>query len=98
MYKAHLISADFEESTMEFEIEHEFTAKKGDYVIMEKSEFESLSEKANGNHDPKDSDIPITKAFERDVFHLINEYVKKGLSKPDLVGNMEYITESCRKS
>lgn len=47
MYKAKLISADFEESTMEFEIQHEFTVKKGEYIIIEKSEFEELSKQAN---------------------------------------------------
>jgi hypothetical protein len=49
MYKAKLISADFEESTMELEIQHEFTAKKGSYIIMEESDFEELSSKANTN-------------------------------------------------
>ena len=47
MYKAKLISADFEESTMEFEIQHEFTAKAGDYVILTKQEYESELNKLN---------------------------------------------------
>jgi hypothetical protein len=41
-YNAKLISADFEESTMEFEIQHEFTVKAGDYVILHKSDYEKL--------------------------------------------------------
>ena len=32
--KGKLFSADFEESTMEFEIEHEFTARAGNYTIL----------------------------------------------------------------
>ncbi len=42
MYKGKLISADFEESTMEFEIAHEFTIKSGEYVILSKEDYESL--------------------------------------------------------
>ena len=41
-YNAKLISADFEESTMEFEIQHEFTVKAGDYVILHKADYEKL--------------------------------------------------------
>lgn len=41
-YNGKLISADFEESTMEFEIQHEFTVKKGDYVILHKSDYDKL--------------------------------------------------------
>ena len=42
MYEGKLISADFEESTMEFEIQHEFTVRAGDYVILTKEEYEKL--------------------------------------------------------
>ena len=41
-YNAKLISADFEESTMEFEIQHEFTVRKGDYVILHKVDYDKL--------------------------------------------------------
>jgi len=41
-YNGKLISADFEESTMEFEIQHEFTVKAGDYVILHKADYEKL--------------------------------------------------------
>lgn len=41
-YNAKLISADLEESTMEFEIQHEFTVKAGDYVILHKVDYEQL--------------------------------------------------------
>jgi hypothetical protein len=41
-YNAKLISADFEESTMEFEIQHEFTVQAGDYVILHKADYEKL--------------------------------------------------------
>ncbi len=36
--------------------------------------------------------------FEIDTFKLINSYMKSGLSKPDLVRKMEYITGSCKMS
>ena len=36
--------------------------------------------------------------FEKEVFALINNYAKQGLTKPDLVAAMEYITESCKMS
>lgn len=42
IYNGKLISADFEESTMEFEIQHEFTVTKGDYVIMHKADYDNL--------------------------------------------------------
>ena len=41
-YNAKLISSDFEESTMEFEIQHEFTVKAGDYVILHKADYDKL--------------------------------------------------------
>lgn len=41
-YFGNLISADFEESTMEFEIETEFTIKKGRYAIVPMVEYEKL--------------------------------------------------------
>jgi len=41
-YNAKLISADFEKSTMEFEIQHEFDVKAGDYVIMQKADYDEL--------------------------------------------------------
>ena len=47
VYNAKLISADFEESTMEFEIQHEFIVRAGDYVILHKSDYENLM---NNNH------------------------------------------------
>lgn len=40
MYKGKLISADFEESTMEFEIEHEFSIKAGQYIIFSVEDYE----------------------------------------------------------
>jgi hypothetical protein len=36
--------------------------------------------------------------FEEDTFKLINAYVNEGLSKPDLVSAMEWITGSCKMS
>jgi hypothetical protein len=36
--------------------------------------------------------------FTDDVFKLINAYAKNGLSKPDLVSAMEWITGSCKMS
>lgn len=36
--------------------------------------------------------------FEEDTFKLINAYVKEGLSKPDLVRKMKWITGSCEMS
>lgn len=42
MYKGKIISADFEEGTMEFEIEHEFTVKAGEYVILTDEEYKNL--------------------------------------------------------
>jgi hypothetical protein len=36
--------------------------------------------------------------FEEDTFKLINAYVDNGLSKPDLVTKMKWITGSCEMS
>lgn len=36
--------------------------------------------------------------FEEDTFNLINAYVNEGLSKPDLVRKMKWITGSCEMS
>ena len=36
--------------------------------------------------------------FEEDIFNLINAYVNEGLSKPDLVRKMKWITGSCEMS
>jgi hypothetical protein len=36
--------------------------------------------------------------FEEDTFKLINVYVNEGLSKPDLVRKMKWITGSCEMS
>ena len=36
--------------------------------------------------------------FIDDIFKLINAYAKNGLSKPDLVLAMEWITGSCKTS
>ena len=36
--------------------------------------------------------------FEEDTFRLINAYVNEGLSKPDLVRKMKWITGSCEMS
>lgn len=36
--------------------------------------------------------------FEGDIFKLINAYVSEGLSKPDLVRKMNWITGSCEIS
>lgn len=33
--------------------------------------------------------------FEEDTFKLINSYVNEGLSKPDLIRKMKWITGSC---
>lgn len=36
--------------------------------------------------------------FTDDMFKLINAYAKNGLSKPDLVSHMEWMTLSCKMS
>lgn len=36
--------------------------------------------------------------FEGDIFKLINAYVNEGLSKPDLVRKMKWVTASCEIS
>ena len=36
--------------------------------------------------------------FEQDLFKLINNYCKNGLSKPDLVRKMEWVTGNCKMS
>ena len=36
--------------------------------------------------------------FTNDMFKLINAYAKNGLSKPDLVSAMEWMTGSCKMS
>ena len=36
--------------------------------------------------------------FTDDIFKLINSYAKNGLSKPDLVSAMEWMTGSCKMS
>lgn len=36
--------------------------------------------------------------FTDDMFKLINAYAKNGLSKPDLVSVMEWMTGSCKMS
>lgn len=43
MNKAELISGDFEDNTMTFEIKGEMLLKAGEYVIMTKDEYENLS-------------------------------------------------------
>jgi|LGOV01.1.fsa_nt_gb hypothetical protein len=119
MYKAKLISADFEESTMEFEIEHEFTVKKGDYVILSEANFEELASEANSfavmrpdggavfirkdaenreDYSKEEWENIIKARFERLLLKLINAHCKEGLSKPDLVSKMQYITKSCEIS
>lgn len=40
----------------------------------------------------------IDKKFEKELFELVNKFVKEGLSKPDLVRKMECVTQSCRVS
>lgn len=36
--------------------------------------------------------------FEKQLYKLINDYVKAGLKKSDLVSKLEYVTQSCRVS
>lgn len=36
--------------------------------------------------------------FEKDLYKLINAYCKKGLSKPDLMNKMQYVSKSCELS
>ena len=36
--------------------------------------------------------------FTDDMFKLINSYAKNGLTKPDLVSAMEWMTGSCKMS
>ena len=36
--------------------------------------------------------------FEEDLGKLINDYVKAGLKKPDLVKKMEWMTDNCKFS
>ena len=36
--------------------------------------------------------------FEKDLEKLINDYVKAGLKKPDLVKKMEWMTGNCKFS
>lgn len=33
--------------------------------------------------------------FERELFKLINDHVKRGLKKPDLVAKMKWATGNC---
>lgn len=40
----------------------------------------------------------LAKDFERDLFSLIKSYCDKGISKPDLVSRMKYVTECCVNS
>lgn len=39
IYQGKLASANFEENTIEFEIQHDFTARAGDYVIVPKADY-----------------------------------------------------------
>jgi len=36
--------------------------------------------------------------FEKELYCLINKYIKGGLSKPDLIAKLEYILKSCKLS
>ena len=36
--------------------------------------------------------------FEKELYKLINLYCSKGLTKPELVSKMEYVTKSCKLS
>lgn len=45
----------------------------------------------------KDSKI-LAKEFEEKAFKLINQYVKSGLQKPDLIEKLEWIVGSCKMS
>lgn len=74
MYRAKLISADFEESTMEFEIQDkEFTVKKGDYVILPKESFKELSDKANYENYESDA---VKQSMESILKQWENSYKK----------------------
>ena len=42
MFKAELVTGDFSENTMTFEIKGEMTLKAGEYVILTKEEFEDI--------------------------------------------------------
>lgn len=40
----------------------------------------------------------IANEFENALFDVINKFCNDGLSKPDLINKMEYITQRCRVS
>lgn len=49
MFKAELLTGDFSENTMTFEIKGEMTLQAGDYVIFTKEEYEKLKLEENLN-------------------------------------------------
>jgi hypothetical protein len=42
MFKAELVSGDFEDNTMTFEVKGEMTIRAGKYVILSQEEYDSL--------------------------------------------------------
>lgn len=69
--EAKLISADFEENTMEFEIQHEFTANKGDYVILTKDEHTKMEESLYCKH--KDECLKFNRNLDTKVCVAIGD-------------------------
>ena len=47
MKRGKLIASDFEEGTMEFRMDGDFTANTGKYVIMTEKEFEDMAKEIN---------------------------------------------------
>ena len=44
MLKAELVTGDFSENTMTFEIKGEMVLKAGEYIILTKEEYEKIKE------------------------------------------------------
>ena len=69
MFKAELVTGDFSENTMTFEIKGKMELKAGEYMILTKEEHEYLSDRAkryNEGLTPEDFEtIPETIIYRR---------------------------------
>lgn len=52
IFKGDLVTADFEEKTMTFEIENDMVVQAGNYTIVRTEDYEKLVNGVNSKHDP----------------------------------------------
>jgi len=57
-------------------------------ILYKNHKNELLAQQVNGTSDN----------FEKDLFNLINEHISKGLTKPELIEKMKWVSDSCKFS